>query len=175
MAMENSTQRLQRWSSANLRKAGLIAVVLMVSGALLALVLAAETRPAPPKSPSVSPEDTARKMAELQDLGMDDDAASLHKILRELTNGVSEVRRAAVDATLQFGSRDAIPALKAAAANTTNATERATFQEAIEFLKLPSLTELMSTNAGTGHVARPMPRTTAGRPALNLAPRAKTQ
>lgn len=84
-----------------------------------------------------------QRTSELMDLAMNDDSDSLNTILSELTNRDPEVRKAAVQAAVQFGSRDAIPRLSDAALQTEDAQERAEIQQAIEFLKLPSLTEVM--------------------------------
>lgn len=82
-----------------------------------------------------------KRVAELQDLAMDDDPKSLQIILSELTNREPEIRHAAVDAAVQFGSRDAIPLLSDAALQTDDAEERASMLSAAEYLKLPSYRE----------------------------------
>lgn len=84
-----------------------------------------------------------QRIQELQDLAMENDSASLKAIISELANPDPEIRKAALEATIQFSSRDAIPGLQQAAARTTDAKEKAAIEEAIEFLKLPSLTEVM--------------------------------
>jgi hypothetical protein len=81
------------------------------------------------------------RTAELMDLGMNDDSQSLNAILSELSNRDPEIRKAAVEATVQFGSRDAIPNLTDAAAQTDDPQEKAEIMEAIQFLKLPTLSE----------------------------------
>ncbi len=81
-----------------------------------------------------------KRTAELMDLGMNDDAGSLSIIVSELENADPEIQKAAVEATKQFGSTDAISSLTAAADRARSPQEKAMFQEAIEFLKLPSLT-----------------------------------
>ncbi len=85
----------------------------------------------------------ARRVVELQDLGMEDDSASLDAILSELNNRDPSIRQAAVEAAVQFGSRDAIPRLTEAAAQTDDPKEKSAIVEAIEFLKLPTLTEAL--------------------------------
>lgn len=85
----------------------------------------------------------AKRIEELQDLGMENDTDSLNTILSELTNRDPRVREAAVDAAVQFGSRDAIPKLEDAAAQTEDPKEKSAILDAIEFLKLPTLTEAM--------------------------------
>jgi HEAT repeat protein len=78
---------------------------------------------------------------ELMDLAMNDDSQSLNTILSELNNRDPEVRKAAVEAAVQFGSRDAIPNLMDAAAQTDDPKEKAEIMEAIHFLKSPTLSE----------------------------------
>jgi hypothetical protein len=75
----------------------------------------------------------------LQEWSMNDDPASLSHILADLTNPEREIRDAAIEATKQFGSSNAIPALKAAAANTADTEEQIALLEAANFLSLPSM------------------------------------
>jgi len=81
------------------------------------------------------------RVQELLDLGMEDDPKSLETILSELSNPDADIRKAAVEATVQFGSQDAIPALENAVFWAENADQRKEIADAIEFLKLPKLTE----------------------------------
>jgi len=99
----------------------------------------------------------AARSAELMDLAMNDDKDSLNTILSELTNRDPDIRQAAIDAAVQFHSRDAIPRLQEASLQTDDAKERAAIHEAIEFLKLPSLTEVLQEQAqqGTNPAAPP--------------------
>jgi len=90
------------------------------------------------------------RVAQLQDLSMQNDAASLDAILFELSNTEPEIRKAAVDAATQFGSRDAIPRLLDAAGQTDDLKENAALNDAAEFLKLPSLTELLAQMKSRG-------------------------
>jgi len=78
----------------------------------------------------------------LQDLQANDDPASLKAILTELGNSDQEVRAAAVEATIQFGDRSAIPVLKDLAATTADSGEKKALLDAAEFLSLPSMTEI---------------------------------
>jgi hypothetical protein len=75
----------------------------------------------------------------LQQWSMDNDPASLSNILADLTNSEKEIRDAAIEATKQFGSTNAIPTLKAVAANTTDPDEQIALLEAANFLSLPSV------------------------------------
>jgi HEAT repeat protein len=90
-----------------------------------------------------------KRVDELQDLGMENDSESLDTILSELNNRDPRIREAAVDAVVQFGSRDAIPKLEDAAAQTENPKEKAAILDAIEFLKLPTLTEALGQQTQT--------------------------
>ncbi len=78
----------------------------------------------------------------LQELQANDDPQSLKAILTELANPDKQVRSAAVEAAIQFGGHDAVPVLKEAAANTTDPDEKKALQDAIEFLSLPSMSEI---------------------------------
>jgi HEAT repeats len=86
------------------------------------------------------------RVGELMDLGMNDDIDSLNTLLSELTNRDPEIRKAALEAVKQFGSQDAIPKLVDAASQTDDPYERVAIADAIEFLKLPSLTEVIHQN-----------------------------
>jgi hypothetical protein len=108
------------------------------------------------KSPLTSPGASTheayveQRVAELGDLAMADDATSLDTILSELTNRDPEIRNAAREAAVQFGSRDAIPKLTDVALQTDDAHEKAALTEAIEFLKLPTLTEVQAQARAEG-------------------------
>ena len=86
----------------------------------------------------------AKRVGELQDLGMENDSASLDTILAELDNGDPSIRQAAVDAAVQFGSRDAIPRLMTAAAQAADPKEKSTILDAVEFLNMPTLAEALA-------------------------------
>lgn len=83
------------------------------------------------------------RATELMRLAMNDDAASLESILKELRNPNRNIRDAALQATIQFGSRDAIPSLNESAQRAEDDSEKKQLLAAIEFLKLPSLTEVL--------------------------------
>ena len=85
------------------------------------------------------------KIDRLQELQAKDDPASLNAILAELINPDHEVRAAAVEATIQFGDRSAIPTLKNLAATTTDNDEKRALLDAVEFLSLTTLTEVHTT------------------------------
>ncbi len=78
----------------------------------------------------------------LQDLQANDDPASLKAILTELGNPEQKVRMAAIEATIQFGDRSAIPVLKELATTTTDSIEKKALLDAVEFMSLPTMTEI---------------------------------
>jgi len=94
--------------------------------------------------PVVSLEDRQKaieaEVERLERLGMNDDDASLFDILQALTNSEKEIRLAAIGATKQFGSTNAIPALSVAAENASDLKEKIVALEAVEFLSLPPAT-----------------------------------
>ena len=77
----------------------------------------------------------------LETLEWNDDPASLQAILTEFTNSSPTVRHAAVEATIQFHDRAAIPVLKDLAANTENPDEKKELLDAAAFMALPTLSE----------------------------------
>jgi HEAT repeats len=102
-----------------------------------------------------------KRTGELMDIAMTDDRTNLDTILSELSNRDPEIRKAALDATIQFGSRDAIPNLTDAISQTDDPNEKAALADAIEFLKLPSLTEIHAQSqavANSGAVGSKTPR-----------------
>ena len=120
------------------------------------LAVAAETLPAG-EATEKTPEEkqlayVEARSAELMDLARNDDPDSLRIILSELTNRDPQIRKAAMQAAVQFNSHDAIPALMDAALQTDDPHEKAAIADAIEFLKLPSLDETIALRQGTGAV-----------------------
>jgi hypothetical protein len=77
----------------------------------------------------------SRRTAELMDLAMSDDPASLQSILSELNNPEAEIRDAAVMAAVQFKTAEAIPALQDAYTRTDEPEEKISIRKAIEFLE----------------------------------------
>ncbi len=96
--------------------------------------------PNPPGS-TANQEWIENRIDELDDLAWFDDPESLGKILTELRNPLPEIRAAALGATRDFGSRDAIPYLEALSRDSTDQLEQKALQELIEHLKLPTLLE----------------------------------
>jgi len=117
-----------------------------------------------------------KRSAELMDIAMTDDRANLDIILSELSNRDPEIRKAALEAAIQFGSRDAIPKLADAVSQTDDPNEKTALTDAIEFLKLPSLTEIRAQNSAQGNKnraatpAKPAPRGTLARRVQSAPP-----
>jgi HEAT repeat protein len=77
------------------------------------------------------------RKAELTDLAMSDNPANLKTILSELENPEPEIRQAALSATIEFRSKDAIPQLQMEMNWATDPEEKVAIKKAIEFLELP--------------------------------------
>jgi hypothetical protein len=89
----------------------------------------------------------AARIAELRDLSSKTDPASWATLLSEIKNPDPEIRHATLDIVSQSGNRGAIPALEEAAAQTEDDAEKQIIKDAIEYLKLPTLTEVLSQTA----------------------------
>ena len=109
-----------------------------------------------------------KRIEELDDLSTENDPASLNTILSELTNRDPQIRKAALSAAIQFGSRDAIPKLQEAATETDDPAEKAELLDAVEFLKLPSLTDYLEKKRAAGITSN------SSKPATSKAPVRKT-
>jgi hypothetical protein len=81
------------------------------------------------------------RIAELDELAWQEDSASLQKILTEIRSPESAIRAAAIAATREFGSRDAVPYLRAIADETRDPAESKVLTELIEYLDLPTIVE----------------------------------
>jgi hypothetical protein len=92
------------------------------------------------------------RIREISDLSSESDPDATTQLLAELTNGIPELRKAALEAVMQAGNADAIPHLKELADSSQDPKEKKELREAMDFLKLPSLAEvsasLKSVNAG---------------------------
>ena len=78
---------------------------------------------------------------ELVKLSWEDDSESLKRILAELENPEPDIRKAALQATANFGSRDAIPYLESLVATSTDADEKIALIQTAEQLKMPTASE----------------------------------
>jgi hypothetical protein len=81
------------------------------------------------------------RISELENLGMTDDPNSLAEIESEFDNRDQQIQKAAVAAAVQFGSRDAIPALQDAYRHFDDPEQKVNIQKAIDFLELPAMAE----------------------------------
>lgn len=104
------------------------------------------------------------RIDKLNELEANDDAESLHAILAELTNSDKEIRAAAVESAIQFGSRDAIPVLNDLAARTQDPDEKKELLDAAEFLALPTLSEVRAENPDAKIIQPPVPSPAPGQP-----------
>jgi cytoskeletal protein RodZ len=115
---------------------------------------------ATPSTTALTAEEREAVIAQLQDWQANDDKQSLNNIVAQLASPDQKVRTAAIEATKQFGSADAIPSLKEAAARTGNEADKAALLEAITFLGLPSLgSKEAAPNSEKGTDAAPSPET----------------
>jgi hypothetical protein len=94
------------------------------------------------------------RRAELMQLGASADPNDLKTILTELNNKDGTIRKAALDAAVQFGSKDAIPALQNEMSWTDDPQEKVDIQNAIKFLELPSFDQF-TANLNSGKTAQP--------------------
>jgi len=109
--------------------------------------------PIPPPYPADSPEHQdwiASRIADLNALAWYDDDDSLHRILAELSNPLPEIQAAALAATINFGSRDAIPRLEQLAAQSRDPKQQLALTDAIAYLKRPTLLEKLDTPPESG-------------------------
>ncbi|MEK7952955.1 HEAT repeat domain-containing protein [Luteolibacter soli] len=81
------------------------------------------------------------KADELVKLSWNEDSDSLKRILAELENPEQEIRKAALQAAANFGSRDAIPYLESLVASSTDAEEKIALIQTAEQLKMPAASE----------------------------------
>lgn len=106
------------------------------------------------------------RIEQLNELETRYDLESLQAILGELTNSNREIRAAAVESTIQFQSRDAIPVLKNLAARTRDSEEKIALLDAAEYLVLPTFTEIQSQNPGLNLIQQQSPDSPAASPAV---------
>jgi hypothetical protein len=99
----------------------------------------------------------AARIAQLWDLSAKTDRASLETLLSEVRNPDEEIRQAALDAISQSGNRAAIPGLREASAQTQDSPEKQAIEDVIEYISLPTLTEILRGQSATNN-SRPAPR-----------------
>jgi hypothetical protein len=95
------------------------------------------------------------KILNLQEIATSGDPESFQTIISELTNQNPEIRQAALEAIIQFGSQDAIPILKDLAEKTEDAHEKVSVLDAIKFLSLPPFSEVKQTRRTNNSSAKP--------------------
>jgi hypothetical protein len=78
-----------------------------------------------------------QRTGELIEMGLSEDPQNLKVILSEMENPDAEIRHAALNATIDFGSKDAIPYLQNELAYATDLDEKVEIKKAIDFLQLP--------------------------------------
>ena len=89
----------------------------------------------------------------LYDWSMNNDPQSLASILSDLHSPEKEIRMAAIEAAKQFDDTNAIPVLKAEAANSDDTEEAIAMLEAADFLSIPDLA--IPTRSGTSATLTP--------------------
>ena len=77
----------------------------------------------------------------------------METLLSEVRNPDQQIRQAALDALSQSGNRDAIPGLVELASQADQPENKSAIEEVIEFLKMPTLTELMTQAKASGKSA----------------------
>lgn len=82
-----------------------------------------------------------QRKAAFYDLSMKSDPESLNVLLSELQNPDREIRMAALEAVIQFDDRSSIPRLQELAKQTEDIAERRAIEDAVGYMKLPSLSE----------------------------------
>jgi hypothetical protein len=99
----------------------------------------------PPTEQATEDERTAlleETLEDIQRLLHSGDLQSLMTILDQLSNPEKQVREAALDAVIRMDNPHAIPQLKVAAERAMDSKERAAILNAIEYLELPSLSQI---------------------------------
>jgi len=91
----------------------------------------------------------------LDELARERNADSLNAILLELQNPNKEIRKGALEAAIEFRDRSSIPRLQEIAGSTQDPNEKAELLEAIEYLKLPTLTEHLAELQANAANAKP--------------------
>lgn len=98
------------------------------------------------------------RMAQLTQLGASDDPNDLHTLVASLNDKQPEIRKTALDAIVQFGSKDAIPALEKEMQWTEDPQEKVDIINAIKYLQLPSFQEFSANlAAGTANQSSEQP------------------
>jgi hypothetical protein len=101
-----------------------------------------------------------KKIEELDAWSMNSDVKSRDAILSELKNNPDKtIRKAALEAAIQFNDRSVVPFMKDIAAQTQDPEEKTAILEAIDYINLPSLTEYMKAHPRPNTPAPPASQT----------------
>ncbi len=88
-------------------------------------------------------EQVRNRAEELMDLARQDSPAATQQIVDELKNPDKAIRRAALDALEQANDRSVIPQMQQIADQTDDPDDKQAIQDAMDFINLPSLTEVL--------------------------------
>ncbi len=128
---------------------------------LIPEAVAANLPPLPAASPPPHAPESLEKQEwitsqihELKRLAGNADLGSVQKIVAELRSPVPEIREAALTATIDSGSRAAVPYLHQLAAEMNDIVQQRSIHEAIHLLSLPTMVETLDFDAKTFSQAR---------------------
>ncbi|MGA2789134.1 MAG: HEAT repeat domain-containing protein [Verrucomicrobiota bacterium] len=95
---------------------------------------------------AIAPQDheeyVKNRYEELMDLAREDSPAAIQQIMAELKNPDRAIRKAALDALEQANDRSVVPQMQQIADQTDDPDDKQAIQDAIDFINLPSLTEV---------------------------------
>jgi hypothetical protein len=100
-----------------------------------------------------------KRANDLMGIAMLNDYTAHQEIIREMTNSDPAIRKAALAAVVQTSDRQLIPEIQQIADNTDDPDYKEALQKAIDFMKLPTLTEMMqkakAQQNGGGNATQP--------------------
>ena len=96
-----------------------------------------------------------KEIEQIQDLQGQADGTNnpmiITALIDKLANPEAEVRQAALDALKQLNDTNAVPGLEKAAENISDPREKVTVLDTIDYLKLPSVTQNVSSESPTNY------------------------
>ena len=101
---------------------------------------------------------------ELLDLARDGSPAAYQQILGELKNPDRAIRKAALDALEQANDRSFVPQMQQIADQTDDPDDKQAIQDAIDFINLPSLTEVLQQQKAQKMASGNQPQSQTPRP-----------
>lgn len=101
------------------------------------------------------PQDPNDREWAVSELAASGEPAALAFLIGELRRTQGAERRLLLDGVIEFGSREAIPALRELAGASDDADEKAGLVQAAEYLALPSLTEVRRGEVSLANDAAP--------------------